>query len=250
MPIVEIIKNVFVQWGANWVLWLLFALSLGSFGVIVERWLVFRGKQDGLRELTQTLESSLASGDFPGALKKLEGRTSLGAMVARAGLRLAPRGLMAADKGMQSALAIERSVLENRLAYLGTLGNNAPFVGLFGTVIGVLLAFEALGHAPSGAGGHTPQVASNAVMAAIAEALVATAVGIGVALPAVAAYNYFQRRITRMLADAEALTNLVLAYLSARERGSAGGERAEEDTPTDVPLQASAREPKHARGVV
>ncbi|OJH40744.1 MotA/TolQ/ExbB proton channel family protein [Cystobacter ferrugineus] len=250
MPIVEIIKNVFVQWGANWVLWLLFALSLASFGVIVERWLVFRGKQDGLRELTQTLESSLASGDFAGALGKLEGRTSLGAMVARAGLRLAPRGLMAADKGMQSALAIERSVLENRLAYLGTLGNNAPFVGLFGTVIGVLLAFEALGHAPSGAGGHTPQVASNAVMAAIAEALVATAVGIGVALPAVAAYNYFQRRITRMLADAEALTNLVLAYLSAREQGSAGGERAEEDTPTDVPLQASAREPKHARGVV
>jgi biopolymer transport protein ExbB len=250
MPLVEIIKNVFVQWGANWVLWLLFALSLASFGVIVERWLVFRGKQDGLRELTQTLESSLARGDFAGALEKLEGRTSLGAMVARAGLRLAPRGLMAADKGMQSALAIERSVLENRLAYLGTLGNNAPFVGLFGTVIGVLLAFEALGHAPGGTGGHTPQVASNVVMAAIAEALVATAVGIGVALPAVAAYNYFQRRITRMLADAEALTNLVLAYLSAREREGAGGERSEEDPPADVPLQASAREPKHARGVV
>jgi biopolymer transport protein ExbB len=125
--------------------------------------------------------------------------------------------MTAAEKGMQSALAIERSTLENRLAFLGTLGNNAPFIGLFGTVIGVLLAFEALSKtqgAPSG----TSQVASNAVMGSIAEALVATAVGIGVALPAVAAYNYFQRRIASILADAEALTNLVLAYVSARER--------------------------------
>jgi biopolymer transport protein ExbB/TolQ len=221
MPIVEMIKNVFVQWGANWVLWLLFALSLGSVGIIVERWFVFRGKQDVLRELSDTLEETLSSGDFPGALAKLEKRTSVGAVVARAGLRLAPRGLTAADKGMQSALAIERSTLENRLAYLGTLGNNAPFIGLFGTVIGVLLAFEALGRTT---GGRTGGVASNLVMGAIAEALVATAVGIGVALPAVAAYNYFQRRITRMLSDAEALTNLVLAYVSARERsaGAAG----------------------------
>ncbi|QRO00443.1 MotA/TolQ/ExbB proton channel family protein [Archangium violaceum] len=221
MPIVEMIKNVFVQWGANWVLWLLFALSLGSVGIIVERWFVFRGKQDVLRELSDTLEETLSSGDFPGALAKLEKRTSVGAVVARAGLRLAPRGLTAADKGMQSALAIERSTLENRLAYLGTLGNNAPFIGLFGTVIGVLLAFEALGQTT---GGRTGGVASNLVMGAIAEALVATAVGIGVALPAVAAYNYFQRRITRMLSDAEALTNLVLAYVSAREKsaGAAG----------------------------
>ncbi|WP_257458616.1 MotA/TolQ/ExbB proton channel family protein [Archangium lipolyticum] len=217
MPIVEMIKNVFVQWGANWVLWLLFALSLGSVGIIVERWFVFRGKQDVLRELSDTLEETLSSGDFPGALAKLEKRTSVGAVVARAGLRLAPRGLTAADKGMQSALAIERSTLENRLAYLGTLGNNAPFIGLFGTVIGVLLAFEALGQTTGGRGGG---IASNVVMGAIAEALVATAVGIGVALPAVAAYNYFQRRITRMLSDAEALTNLVLAYVSARDRNA------------------------------
>src|SRR5690606_30719130 len=111
-----------------------------------------------------------------------------------AGLRLAPRGPAAAEKGMQSAIAAERKALEARLAYLGTLGNNAPFVGLFGTVIGVILAFEELGQAGA-AGTGASQVASAAVMSAIAEALVATAVGIGVALPAVAAYNYFQRRL-------------------------------------------------------
>nr|BDT34824.1 MotA/TolQ/ExbB proton channel family protein [Myxococcus sp. MH1] len=217
MHIVEIVKDVFIHWGANWVLWLLFALSLVSLGIILERWWLFRTKQDRVRELSGALEATLSTGDFPAAISTLEKRTSVGAAVARAGLRLAPQGMTAAEKGMQSALAIERSTLENRLAFLGTLGNNAPFIGLFGTVIGVLLAFEALSKtqgAPSG----TSQVASNAVMGSIAEALVATAVGIGVALPAVAAYNYFQRRIASILADAEALTNLVLAYVSARER--------------------------------
>ncbi|WP_426746297.1 MotA/TolQ/ExbB proton channel family protein [Myxococcus faecalis] len=217
MHIVEIVKDVFIHWGANWVLWLLFALSLVSLGIILERWWLFRTKQDRVRELSGALEATLSTGDFPAAISTLEKRTSVGAAVARAGLRLAPQGMTAAEKGMQSALAIERSTLENRLAFLGTLGNNAPFIGLFGTVIGVLLAFEALSKtqgAPTG----TSQVASNAAMGSIAEALVATAVGIGVALPAVAAYNYFQRRIASILADAEALTNLVLAYVSARER--------------------------------
>lgn len=224
MPIVDVIKNVFVQWGANWVLWLLFALSLVSLGVIVERWLVFRSKQDVIHELSLSLEETLATGDFARALAQLEKRTSVGAMVARAGLRLAPQGMTAAEKSMQGALAIERSTLEHRLAFLGTLGNNAPFIGLFGTVIGVLLAFDQLSHgAGAAAGGRTSQVASNAVMGSIAEALVATAIGIGVALPAVAAYNYFQRRIARILSDTEALSNLVLAYLSARERADGAG---------------------------
>jgi biopolymer transport protein ExbB len=140
------------------------------------------------------------------------------ATIARAGLRLARLGPAAADKAMQSAVALERGRLEARLAFLGTVGNNAPFVGLFGTVIGVIQAFEELGHgAPGHASGASAasQVASSAVMSSIAEALVATAVGIAVALPAVALYNYLQRRVTALLSGADVLTNLVLAYLSA-----------------------------------
>src|SRR5262249_48808284 len=117
---------------------------------------------------------------------------------------------------------------ERWLAYLGTVGNNAPFIGLFGTVIGVIGAFEELGH---GAPGHgvgsssaaAAQVASQAVMSSIAEALVAPAAGILVALPAVAAYNYFQRRIAFLLSGTEVLSNLVLAYLSAEKPASPGG---------------------------
>jgi biopolymer transport protein ExbB len=95
------------------------------------------------------------------------------------------------------------------------VGNNAPFVGLFGTVVGVIHAFEELGHAaPAHAAASTGQAASQAVMASIAEALVATAVGILVALPAVAAYNYLQRQVVSLLSGTEVLSNLVLAYIA------------------------------------
>ena len=82
-------------------------------------------------------------------------------------------------------------------------------------MIGVIEAFEELGHSAAGhaGAGAGSQVASGAVMSAISEALVATAVGIAVALPAVAAYNYLQRRVEGMLSGAEVLSNLSLAYL-------------------------------------
>src|SRR5277367_2297273 len=101
---------------------------------------------------------------------------------------------------MQSAAALERGRLERGLAYLATIGNNAPFVGLFGTVVGVIHAFEELGHAAPAHAAAAGQAASQAVMGSIAEALVATAVGLLVALPAVASYNYLQRRVTSLLA--------------------------------------------------
>lgn len=214
MNTVETIKELFVHSGASWVLWLLFALSAGSLAVALERWLFFRSKDDDVRALAAELDAHLSNGSLSDALEALRPLRSVGAAVARAGLRLAPRGPAAAEKGMQSATSAERKSLEARLVYLGTLGSNAPFVGLFGTVIGVILAFEQLGQATGAAGmGAGSQVASAGVMAAIAEALVATAVGIGVALPAVAAYNYFQRRIATILDDAETLSSLVLAYL-------------------------------------
>jgi biopolymer transport protein ExbB len=214
MNAVEVIKDLFIRFGASWVLWLLFALSAGSFAVFLERWLFFRSKDDDVRALAAELDAHLSNGAVAQALEALRPLRSVGTAVARAGLRLASRGHAAADKGMQSATSAERKALEARLAYLGTLGNNAPFIGLFGTVIGVILAFEQLGQATGTAGmGAASQVASAAVMSAIAEALVATAVGIGVALPAVAGYNYLQRRIATMLDDAETLSALVLAYL-------------------------------------
>lgn len=233
MNTVEVLKEFFIASGASWVLWLLLALSVGSLAVTIERLVFFRTKNDDLRGLVGTLDAHLRAGDRGAALGELSRLRSVGAAVAAAGLRLAQRGPRAAEKGMESAMAIERKSLEARLSYLGTLGNNAPFIGLFGTVIGVILAFEALGDAGAVAGAGTSQVASSEVMSAIAEALVATAVGIGVALPAVALYNYFQRRIACVMSDAEALSSLVVAYLE------------DETTPSEVEDDAE-REPRVA----
>ena len=217
MEVIETCKEILVQVGAGWVLWLLFGLSFIGVAVVLERWWYFRSKTDDVTVLAARLDAHFSSGAFVDALESLRTMRSVGAAVARAGLRLAPLGAAAAEKGMQSATCAERKQLEARLAFLGTLGNNAPFLGLFGTVIGVILAFEELGQASNSASGAVSQVASSGVMAAIAEALVATAAGIAVALPAVAAYNYLQRRVATLLDDAETLSSLVLAYLMSRE---------------------------------
>ena len=218
MNLIETTKHLLVTAGATFVLWLLFALSLVSVIIAVERFLFFRSRTDDVRSLMAQLDGHLQSGAYDLAIECLRPMRSVAAAVATAGLRLAGRGSQAADKGMLSAVAAERKTLEALLVFLGTVGNNAPFVGLFGTVIGVILAFEELGQATATAGsGAASQVASGAVMSAIAEALVATAVGIAVALPAVAAYNFFQRKLAVLLDDAETVSNLVLAYLVSED---------------------------------
>ena len=132
-----------------------------------------------------------------------------------AGLMEADRGAKAADEAMQGAMALQRMKLERRLAFLGTLGNNAPFIGLFGTVIGVVQAFEKLGSQTTTVATQSAVAAPQEVMAAIAEALVATAVGLLIAIPAVAMYNYYQRLSKSILANTDALSHVLLSYLVA-----------------------------------
>jgi biopolymer transport protein ExbB len=216
MNAVESTKHLLLQSGPGWVLWLLAGLSTASLLLAVERWLFLRAREADLENTARALHEPLSTGNWTAAIRRLEERPTTATAIAAAGLRLADRGPAAVEKAMQSAVALERRKLERGLAFLGTVGNNAPFVGLFGTVVGVIHAFEELGHAtPGHAAGAAGQVASQAVMASIAEALVATAVGILVALPAVAAFNYFQRRVNALLAGSDVLSNLVLAYLSA-----------------------------------
>src|SRR5579863_21859 len=214
MSAMESVKEVLLASGAGWVLWFLGALSMSSLALAMERWLYLRKRSGNLEALARMLDEELRAGDFPRARQLLEASPAVAARVADAGLRLADRGTEAAEKAMASAVALERGRLERGLAFLATVGNNAPFVGLFGTVVGVIHAFEELGHAAPAHAAAAGQVASQAVMASIAEALVATAVGILVALPAVASYNYLQRRVASLLSGTEVLTSIVLAYVA------------------------------------
>ena len=213
MNTVEAIKHLFLAAGAGWVLWLLGVLSAISLAIALERWAYYRRASGDLHELASGLHDRLVKDERAEAITWLDATETVAARIASAGLKVAKRGASAAEKAMVSRTVLERENLDRRLAFLGTLGNNAPFIGLFGTVIGVIMAFEELGHSAAGHAGSAGQVASGAVMSAIAEALVATAVGIAVALPAVAAYNYLQRMSESILSGAEALSNLVLAYL-------------------------------------
>jgi biopolymer transport protein ExbB len=245
MNAVEAVKQVLIGSGAAWVLWFLAALSVASLAIALERWLFYRTRDGSVAALAQDLDRRLTKGDIEGAIADLGRSRAVAASIAAAGLRLARLGPDAVAKAMESATALERNLLERRLVYLGTLGNNAPFVGLFGTVVGVIHAFEELGHAaPGHAGGPSAaaQIASQGVMTAVAEALVTTAVGIAVALPAIALYNYLQRRVATLLCESEALSSLVLAYLAGKPRPPGGGEDRggrEPASPASAPVPAS-----------
>jgi biopolymer transport protein ExbB/TolQ len=216
MNISEWLQRIMVGFGAGWVMLLLIGLSVISVAIILERAWYFWSLRDDLTILAKELRAALDDG-IEAAQKRMSASPSVEAQVVSAGLAMADRGPAAVEETMAGALALAKMKLERRLAYLGTLGNNAPFIGLLGTVIGVVGAFAALGEAAK-----TPvaQAASQAlapqtVMSSIAEALVATAIGLFVAIPAVAFNNFFQRMIKSTLANTDALTRILLAYLKS-----------------------------------
>src|SRR5207302_8681035 len=147
-------------------------------------------------------------GDVESAKKQVTGDTVEEAVM-RSGLAEVARGVDAVGAAMSGAKAQQRMRLERNLAFLGTLGNNAPFIGLFGTVLGIIKAFHDL------AGNQAGGVA--VVMAGISEALVATAVGLLVAIPAVVGFNYFNRRVRATIANVDSLAHVVLAQLKGED---------------------------------
>jgi biopolymer transport protein ExbB len=213
MNLVEWLQHLMTNFGAGWVMWLLIALSVLSVAIMLERGWFYWSLRDDIGRLARELRERLRADDMEGARKLLEASPSAEAAVVVAGLIEADRGAKAADEAMQGAAALQKMKLERRLAFLGTLGNNAPFMGLFGTVIGVVQAFEALGKQGATVAKDSALTAPTEVMAAIAEALVATAVGLAVAIPAVAMYNYYQRLSRSILANTDALSHVLLAHL-------------------------------------
>ena len=199
--------DLMLRAGSRWVLWLMLALSVIAVAVIIER-IWFFVREAPPRDRLDVALRALKSHGPSAALAKLTGAPSMAAAVARACLAHAGDGAQAVEEHKAAALERERVRYEHRIAFLGTLGNNAPFVGLFGTVLGIIRAFHDLA-------GNTMQ-GTQAVMSGIAEALVATGVGLLVALPAVATYNYFIRRVETTTAESEAVAHEILAHIKAQ----------------------------------
>ena len=215
---IEQIKNVMLEAGATWVLWLLFSLSVGLLAVGLDRARVFWSEREDMDALIRDLNRLLSRGEREAAERRLAGARGAAARVALAGLLQSPNGTTATVEAMAAATGRERARLERRLLFLGTVGNNAPFVGLLGTVIGIVGAFDELGR--SRALAPATLLAPERVMAAIAEALVATAVGLVVAIPAVALFNAFQGFTSAALANAETLGHVLLTHLANGSDGA------------------------------
>ena len=189
--------------GSEWVLWLLIFLSIVSIGVIVERAIFYSKIRLDFGIFSQEVTQKLIHYDIEGVRQICLRSPAIESQTVLRGLQYIDKGVEAMEQGMTGFLIGERQKLDHGLVVLGTLGSNAPFIGLFGTVIGIIQAFHNLSNNPAGG----PSV----VMSGISEALVATAIGLVVAIPAVIAFNGYQRVVKRKVANAEALKNLIVA---------------------------------------
>lgn len=214
MSLTEAITR-FAQLGAEWVMWLLVVLSVMSVAIMIERGIVLRRKTRDADAVARAAHEGLSNGDV-GALKDRMARDpSVAAVVLVAGLARIGDGPEAAEQAMLAAQTRERLAMDRRLVFLGTVGANAPFIGLAGTVLGVIEAFLGLGV-------NLQAGASGVVMVAIAEALAATFIGLVVAVPAVVAFNYFQRRIRATIAHSQIVAHALIGYLKAQRDAGSG----------------------------
>ncbi len=192
---------------SEWVLWLLLGLSLMSVAVMVERWFFYRRRKLDFDGLKTDFEKSLDKGDFDAAAKLLAKHDTLETNVTLAGLRGYDKGPESVEDLIAGAMTRGKVEYERRLSILATLASNAPYIGLFGTVLGIVRSFKEMSKDIANA--------SAGVMAGIAEALVATAVGLLVAIPAVVAYNVFKGMVKDSVTNTEGLTRVLMAELKS-----------------------------------
>lgn len=192
------------------VLYLLLILSVVSIGLILERWFALRKVAANSKKMRARVKAAIASHSLDDVeqLSKdpetLEGR-AMGFAVKH----MKENGSKGLEEVFNSFALAEKPELERSLNFLATLGSNAPYIGLFGTVLGIMKAFNDLANSAD-AGQQT-------VMAGISLALVATAAGLFVAIPAVIAYNYFSRQVKGIMVSLDSVKELCLAY--AKRKG-------------------------------
>lgn len=173
--------------------------SLVSVAIMLERFWTFRSFKRDLADFFDSFKNVLSRKDVESAVLVCSTSASPLARVFSAGYNKRGGGREEVANAMELAGRAEIARLERFLGVLGTIGSTAPFVGLFGTVLGIIRAFSDLAISS----GATPA----AVADGIAEALVATAAGLFVAVPAVIGYNLFVRSVSRHALTLETMAN-------------------------------------------
>lgn len=208
------------QLGAEWVMWLLLALGFVVLVLVFERLFLYLRTRVNVTKLARELVKHLQAGRVAEARALVASGRAMEERVIADALSLYSDGADPVEEIVQASLIRERQRYERSLSYFGTVGSNAPFIGLLGTVIGVILAFGELGRNPKGG--------LEVVGPGISEALVATCVGLVVAIPALICFNAFKGMLKRRLSNAEFLARVVVTQL--KRPGVAMAERESEDS--------------------
>jgi biopolymer transport protein ExbB len=177
-------------------MWILLLCSVLSLAVIIDRLASFwRNGRVKRHAFMERLRDVLRRKDIERAIEICRDTSAPMARVALAGLERAGKGEQLMQGSMERQIAVEATKLERLTGVVGTIGNTAVYIGLFGTVLGIIRAFRDI--SITGSGG------MDVVIGGVSEALITTATGLAVAVPAVIFYNYFSRRIEGFVNDME-----------------------------------------------
>jgi len=211
-------------WLARFVVVALFVMSAWSIGVMIDRVIAFNGARSQSRQFAPAVAGALREGKLDEAIKVADryGKSHL-AKVVVAGLQefrahqmssdISGEEIEASRRALERAEAIVHAELKRGVSTLATIGSTAPFVGLFGTVVGIINAFKGISAEKS--------TGLGAVAGGISEALVTTAVGLFVAIPAVWMYNYFSGRIEAFDVEMGNSSSELLDYFIKRTQKAA-----------------------------
>jgi len=197
----------------------IFICSLLAVGVAIERWMFFRGNKRDVVALLDRLQEALDQRALQQAAIAADRTGGLLGQVAKSGVQTLMERASSFDRQFDISASLALRKLERRLAILGTIATISPYLGLFGTVIRILITFGDMAQTGGGA-------SASSIMFGIGSALIATACGLGVAIAAVALHNYFHTQIGRWEDDFQLIK---LMLLSAADKGSAG--------PAPVPMR-------------
>lgn len=200
---------------ANFILYFMGFLSVVSLSIMLERYFALRKVSRASVEISERFRNAVATQNpesVPESVEEFSGHSfSLEGRAIGYGLNHVRKfGTDGLHELFQSFKVIEKPLLEKNLNMLGTIASNAPYIGLLGTVMGIMKAFNDMGQAASGQ-------SNEVVMAGIAHALVSTAVGLALAIPAVIGFNFFQKKVSLILANIDAAKDLCVMYAKLRK---------------------------------
>jgi biopolymer transport protein ExbB len=171
----------------GWDMWLLLALSIVGLAVVIERLVFFASQHGDTKGLLRAIGQKIAADDIDGAIKVCRSQRGMLPRILEFGLQRGEKNRADITDALSIALMEHLNALERNLGIIGTIAVIAPFVGLFGTVLGIIRAFQDIALK----GNSTPAV----VAAGVSEALITTATGLIIAVIAVVFFNYFKTRI-------------------------------------------------------